>query len=260
MFLDRNNATLGSEAFIDPHRTAIQHSLQIQDVDASSGDINMSISLSVLFGTISIERNILNVGDISTQTYQFPHRLINESVNINYGEIIGPRDYLQIISDVWTLNKMLMTLSYRLPPNGNGYDFITLSAWDNGNSGSGFSNETIPFFLQVNIVSRNNPSVIFINGTDLELLYDDASVWDVGVVSAPENVVLKLGDYFQNSDPDFHSSNILGDFYELVEVPEINGVNYPTSRAKELFSPDPCHTMSTDPTPPQTSSAQQVGK
>jgi hypothetical protein len=52
--------------------------------------------------------------------------------------------------------------------------------------------------------------------------------------------LLKLGDYFQNSDPDFHSSNILGDFYELVEVPEINGVNYPTPRAKELFSPDPC--------------------
>jgi hypothetical protein len=181
---------------------------------------------------------------------QFPHGLINESVSINYGEIIGPGDYLQITGDVWIVNKMLQTLSYRLPPNGNGYDFITLSAWDNRNSGSGFSNETIPFFLHVNILPRNNLSVIFINGFDLELLYDDA----------PENVVLKLGDYFQNSDPDFHSSNILGDFYELVEVPEINGVNYPTSRAKELFSPDPCHTLSTDPTPPQNSSAQQVGK
>jgi hypothetical protein len=38
VFLDRNNATLESEAFIEPHRTAIQYSLQIQDVDASSGD------------------------------------------------------------------------------------------------------------------------------------------------------------------------------------------------------------------------------
>jgi hypothetical protein len=102
----------------------------------------------------------------------------------------------------------------------------------------------------VNIVSRNNPSVIFINGTDLELLYDDASVWDVGVVSAPENVVLKLGDYFPISDPDFNSSNIIGDFYELVEVP--NCVNYPTPRAKEPFSPDPCHTLSTDPIPSPT--------
>jgi hypothetical protein len=68
VFLDLNNATLGSEAFIDlPYRTVIQYSLQIQDVDASSGD--MWISLSVLFRTISIARNILNEGDISTQTY-----------------------------------------------------------------------------------------------------------------------------------------------------------------------------------------------
>ena len=103
--------------------------------------------LSVLFRTINIERNILNEGDISTQTYQFPHGLLNESVNINYGEVIGPGDYLQITGDVWTVNKMLQTLSYRSPPNGNGYDFITLSAWDNGNSGIGFSNETITFVL-----------------------------------------------------------------------------------------------------------------
>ena len=75
---------------------------------------------------------------------------------------------------------------------------------------------------------------------------------EVGVVSAPENVVLKLGDYFQISDTDFHSSNILGDFYELVEVPEIKGVNYPTPRAIELFSPDPSHTLSADPIPSST--------
>ena len=99
VFVDRNNTTLGSEVFIEPHRTVIQHSLQIQDVDASSGD--MSISLSVLFRTISIERNILNEGDISTQTYQFPHGLINESVSINFGEIIGPGDFLQITGDIW---------------------------------------------------------------------------------------------------------------------------------------------------------------
>ena len=66
---------------------------------------------------ITIERNILNEGDISTQTSQFPHGLINESANINYGEIIGPGDYLQITGDVWTVNKMLQTLSYRSPPN-----------------------------------------------------------------------------------------------------------------------------------------------
>jgi hypothetical protein len=108
VFLDRNNATLGSEAFIEPHRTAIQYSLQIQDVDASSGD--MSIALSVLFRTISIAQIILNGGDISTQTYQFPHGLINESVSIHYGEIIGPGDNLQITGDVWTVNKMLQTL------------------------------------------------------------------------------------------------------------------------------------------------------
>ncbi len=114
MVLDRNNnATLGSEAFIEPHRTAIQYSLQIQDVDASSDD--MWISLSVLFRTISIARNILNEVDISTQTYQFPHGLINVSVNINYGEIIGPGDYLQITGDVGTVIKMLQTLSYHYP-------------------------------------------------------------------------------------------------------------------------------------------------
>ena len=95
-------------------------------MDASSGD--MSIYLSVLFRTISIGRNILNEGDISTQTYQFPHGLINESVNINYGEINGPGDYLQITGDVWTGNKMLQTLRYCSPRNGNGYNFITLSA------------------------------------------------------------------------------------------------------------------------------------
>jgi hypothetical protein len=174
VFLDRNNATVEWEAFIEPHCTVIQYSLLIQDVDASSGD--MWISLSVLFRTISIERNILNEGDISTQTYQFPHGFINESLNINYGEIIGPGDNLQIAGDVGTVTKMLQTLRYRSPRNGNGYDFIALSAWDNGNSGSGFSNETIPFFLQVNIVPQNDPPVIFINGTDLGLLYDDASV------------------------------------------------------------------------------------
>ena len=117
--------------------------------------------LSVLFRTISIERNILNERDISTQTYQFPHGLINESVSINYGEIIGPGDYLQITGDVWTVNKMLQTLSYRSPPN----DFITLSARDNGNSGIGFSNETITSVLQVNIVPQNDPPAISINGT-----------------------------------------------------------------------------------------------
>ena len=113
--------------------------------------------LSVLFRTISIERNILNEGDISTQTYQFPHGLLNESVNINYGEVIGPGDYLQITGDVWTVNKMLQTLSYRSPPNGNGCDFITLSAWDNRNSGSGFSNETITFFSPSEHCSAEQP-------------------------------------------------------------------------------------------------------
>ena len=43
----------------------------------------MSISLSVLYRTISIGRNILNEGDISTQTHQFPHGLINESFTVN---------------------------------------------------------------------------------------------------------------------------------------------------------------------------------
>jgi hypothetical protein len=77
---------------------------------------------------------------------------------------------------------MLQTLSYRSPQNRNGYDFITLSAWDNGNSGIGFCNETITFVLQVNIVPQNDPPVISINGTDLGLFYDDA-----------RNVALKLG-------------------------------------------------------------------
>ena len=147
---------------------------------------------------------------------------------------------------------MLQTLSYRPPPNGNGYDFITLSARDNGNSDIGYNNETITFVLQVNIVPQNNPPVISINGTDLGLLYEYASVWEVGVVSMPENVALKLGDYFLISDPDLNLSNIIGDFYELVAVPEIKSVNYPTPRAKELFSPDPCHTLSTGPIPSST--------
>jgi hypothetical protein len=139
VFLDLNNATLGSEAFIDlPYRTVIQYSLQIQDEDVSSGV--MSISLFVLFRTISFARNKLLERDISTQTDQLFRGLINEFVNKNYGEIIGPGDFLQITGDVRTVNKMLQTLSYRSPPNGNGNDFITLSAWDNGNSGSGFSN------------------------------------------------------------------------------------------------------------------------
>ena len=46
VFLDRNNATLGSETFIDAHRTLIQYSLQIQDMDDSSGV--MSISLCII--------------------------------------------------------------------------------------------------------------------------------------------------------------------------------------------------------------------
>jgi hypothetical protein len=177
---------------------------------------------------------------------------MNESLNINYGEIIGPGDYLQITGDVWTVNKMLLTLSYRSPPNGNGYDFITLPAWDTGNSGIGFSNQTITFVLQVNIVTQNDLPVISINGTDLGLLYDDAYVWEVGVISTPENEALKLGDYFQISDPDFNSSNIIGDFYELVQFPEFNGVDYPTPRAKNHFFPDPCHTLSTNPIPSPT--------
>ena len=168
--------------------------------------------LSVLFRTIGIERNILNERDISTQTYQFPSGLINKSVNINYGEIIGHGDYLQITGDVWTVNKILQTLSYRSLPNENGYDSITLSARANGNSGIGFSNKTISFVLQVNIVPQNDPLVISINGTDLGLLYDDASVWEVGVLSSSENVALKLGDYFQISNTDFNSSNVIGDF------------------------------------------------
>ena len=208
--------------------------------------------LSVLFRTISIERNILNERDISTQTYQFPSGLINKSVNINYGEIIGHGDYLQITGDVWTVNKILQTLSYRSLPNGNGYVFITLSARANGNSGIGFSNKTISFVFQVNIVPQNNPPVISINGTDLGLLYDDASVWEVGVLSSPENVALKSGDYFQISNTDFNSSNVIGDFYELVQVLGINVVNYPTPRVKAQFSQDPCHTLSTDPIPSHT--------
>ena len=124
--------------------------------------------------SISIERNKLHEGDISAQTSQFPHGPTNESDN--YGKIIGPGDNLQITGDVWIVNKMLLTLSYRSPPKGNGYNFIALSAGDNGNSGIGFSNETIPFFLHVNIVPQNDPPVISINGTDLGLLYDDAYV------------------------------------------------------------------------------------
>ena len=97
----------------------------------------------------------------------------------------------------------------------------------------------------MNIVPQNDPPVISINKTDLELFYDEASVWEVGVVSTPENVALKLGDYFQISDPDFNSSNIIGDFYELVEVPEIDGENYPTL-------PKTIHTFLTDSTPSST--------
>jgi hypothetical protein len=205
-------------------------------MDANSGDI--SISLSVLFGTISINRNILNEGDISTQTFEFPPRLINESVGINRGEIVGRGDYLQITGDVWSVNRILQTLSYCSPPNGNGYDFIVLSAWDNGNSGIGFSNETITFVLQVNIIAQNDPPVISINGTELGLLYDNSSVWEVGVVSTPENVALKLGDYFQISDPDFNASNIIGDLYELNELNEINGQHYPTPLVQSLLSRD----------------------
>ena len=104
----------------------------------------------------------------------------------------------------------------------------------------------------MNIVPQNDPPVISINGTDLGLLYDDASVWEVGVLSSPENVALKLGDYFQISNTDFNSSNVIGDFYELVQVLGINVVNYPTPRVKAQFSQDPGHTLSTDPIPSHT--------
>jgi hypothetical protein len=95
---------------------------------------------------------------------------------------------------------MLQTLSYRLPPNGNGYDFITLSAWDNGNSGIGISNETIPFVLLVNIVPQNDPPIISINETDLGLFFDDASVWEVGSWSGlyARKCSLKVGLLFSN--------------------------------------------------------------
>ncbi len=62
----------------------------------------------------------------------------------------------------------------------------------------------------------------------------------MGVVSTPENVALKLGD--------FNLSKIIRDFHELVEVPKIKEL----TRAKELFSPDPCHTLSADPIPSST--------
>ena len=74
-------------------------------------------------------------------------RLISESIIINFGEVIGPGDNLQITGDVGTVTKMLQTLSYRSPTNGNGYDFIALSALDNGNSGIGLSNKTINLVL-----------------------------------------------------------------------------------------------------------------
>ena len=60
------------------------------------------------------------------------------------------------------------------------------------------------------------------------------------MVSTPEKVALKLGD--------FNLSNIIRDFHELVEVPEIKEL----SRAEELLSPDPCHTLSADPIPSST--------
>eukprot|EP01037_Dinobryon_pediforme_P032866 gene32866-38037_t len=68
------------------------------------------------------------------------------------------------------------------------------------------------FVLRVNLIPENDPPVVTVNGTRLGLLYDNSSLWQVGVANTTENSPLNIGRYFQIEDPDFNPDNIIGDF------------------------------------------------
>ena len=69
------------------------------------------------------------------------------------------------------------------PPNYFGYDHISIKV-----------NEGDVFDVLVEIKAVNDPPVVVINGTLLGLLYDNATMWEVGVIEEKEDVPTMIGE------------------------------------------------------------------
>lgn len=210
---DPSQAThIGSQIYTDLHERAstylFTHELGVQVYDADVGGGTLTVTLSVQRGTLSVNRDDVNVGIYTPSTLD-PSRLRNVSFNAgathSHGLLVtSPNDTITIQGGLIEVNNILRTLKYQTAPNDIGYDYINITVWDNGNTGSTFVNQSTSSILTVKIIPKNDAPVISIFGTQLGLLYDNDSVWSSGLIVSNEDETVPLGNYFNISDVDMN--------------------------------------------------------
>ena len=182
----------------------------LQVADADIGAAAITVSLSVLRGSISLEREAPNIGVGVAQMFLANTKVpINQTFSLSAGMLAtgnsstGP---LMLIGTVAHVNAVLTSLTYQNTAN-TGYDYIQIAAWDNGNGGDGtLINASCSNTLRVEIVPVNHPPVIALVNTPTTKFHNKT----VGLLHLLEDVVYPIGDHFSVTDPDLADGTDLG--------------------------------------------------
>ena len=174
--------------------------LQVGDVDIGAAAI--TVSLSVLYGSISLNREAPNIGVGVAKMFLAHSKIpINQNFTLSTGMLAtgdGSTGPLVLTGSVAHINEVLYSLTYQSTAN-TGYDYIQIAAWDNGNGGGGtLVNGSCSNTLRVQIVPVNHPPVIALVNTPTTKLHNAT----VGVLHLLENAAFSIGEHFSVTDPD----------------------------------------------------------
>lgn len=186
---------LGTAQRSDPHRVHNRQGLQVQDED-----MLLSVRLSVLRGYISVLRDANLLGPSSSvilETSRLP-------LNATLSQGSGAAGSLQLAGSSYEINALLDTLKYHPPPNGWGYDSLTMQVFSATTPSAGTANATAlaSTVLSIKILPKNDAPTITLAGVGVGMLYDDDASYPVGTVAAVEDTPLLIGSLFSIRDAD----------------------------------------------------------
>ena len=239
--LDKLVSYTGSKTLTDIYFNVQRTGLQLVVNDAGSDVIYMTIA--VKRGYVSLNRDAPLRGQYSQETLEVSRLVLNGSHVLSEGQVTQPVDSamfdtewdLTLISgNIFDINFALDSLKYQSPLNANGHDYLNISVWNanpqlnlNLNLNLNTSAKVVMTrILNVDILPLNDAPVISVAGTTVGLLYDNDSVWDVGLFQLQEDVPYAIGTQLSLVDPDLEDVSVLDDSIDDF----IDGLSSVTSR------------------------------
>ena len=164
------------------------------------------LGASVITVVLSCEKGRLFIHNDTFSAVNYTHSEFVPSITSSFVEIIdsvtvesNSMNGLSLTGAMSLVNKDLTLLSYQGGVDSYGYDHISISVSVEGSRTS----PMVSSDLRVRVVPLNDAPLIEVAGTSRGQLYDNASVWELGVIHALEDAIVPIGTHFSIRDGDY---------------------------------------------------------